>query len=148
MAINSRPGGQIIWASNVLNNSPNGGPSREAYDSRFGLSGWVYGEKLPYQVFNEWQYNIYQNMEWAADSILQHEEDIAALGGGVYVDDSLTISGGVASIPFTTHNISNPIVQLQDSNDAIVDAEIIVDRTSFDITIQNATNGTYRIVVR
>ena len=92
MAINSRPGGQIIWASNVLNNSPNGGPSREAYDSRFGLSGWVYGEKLPYQVFNEWQYNIYQNMEWAADSILQHEADIAALA-----DRELPAIYGIAS---------------------------------------------------
>ena len=148
MSLDPRPSGQIIWAENALNNSPTGGLSREAYDSRFGLSGWTYGEKIPYQVFNEWQHNVYKNIEWAASSLQQHENSLSELSGGKYVNNALVISGGSAVINFSTHNIEDPIVQLQDSDDGVVDADIVIDRDSFDITIQNATNGTYRIVIR
>ena len=147
MALPTRPGGQIIWAENVVNNSPTGGPNREPYDSRYSTSGWAYAEHPPYQVFNEWFYNMYQNMEWAATSLTQHENSIASLGGGKYVDAALSVSGGSASIPFATHGISDPVVMLQDAAGAVVNADMIIDG-SFNITIQNTTNGTYRIVIK
>ena len=147
MALPTRPSSQIVWADNIVNNSPTGGPNRETYDSRYGTSGWAYAEHPPYQVFNEWFYNMYQNMEWAATSLEQHESSIAALGGGKYVDDALVVSGGSASIPFATHNISDPVVMLQDVAGAVVNADMIIDG-SFNITIQNTTNGTYRIVIK
>lgn len=147
MALPTRPSGQITWAANIVNNSPTGGPNREAYDSRYGTDGWAYAEHPPYQVFNEWKYNMYQNMDWAAVALQQHEDAIGALGGGKYVNDSLVVSGGVASITFITHGISDPIVQLQDAGGGIVDADIIIDG-AFDISIQNTINGTYRIVIK
>ena len=147
MALPTRPGGQIIWAENVVNNSPTGGPNREPYDSRYSTSGWAYAEHPPYQVFNEWFYNMSQNMEWTATSLQQHEDAISSLGGGKYVDNALVVSGGTASIPFSTHGISDPIVQLKNSGGGIVIADILVDGSN-NITIQNTNNGTYSIVIK
>ena len=147
MPIPSRPGGQIVWADNIVNNSPTGGPNREAYDARYGTSGWAYAEHPPYQVFNEWFYNMYQNMEWASASLVQLDSDVSSLGGGKYIDAALSVSGGSASVPFATHGISDPIVMLQDAAGAVVSADIIIDG-SFNITIQNTTNGTYKITVK
>ena len=146
MALPTRPGGQIVWANNIVNNSPTGGPNREPYDSRFGTSGWAYAEHPPYQVFNEWFYNMYQNMDWAANSLQQHETAIAALGGGKYVA-SLTVSGGSASVPFATHGISDPVVMIRDAAGAVINVDMIIDG-AFNITIQNTTNGTYSIVIK
>jgi hypothetical protein len=147
MSIPARPGGQIVWCANIVNNSPTGGPNREAYDARYGTSGWSYAEHPPYQVFNEWNYNMYQNMEWVANAVTQLDSDVSALGGGKYVDNALVVSGGSASVTFATHGISDPIVQLLDVSGAIVASDIIVDG-SFNITIQNTTNGTYKIIVK
>ena len=147
MSIPTRPGGQISWADNTVNNSPTGGPNREPYDTRYSTDGWAYAEHPPYQVFNEWKYNVYQNIDWLAVAVLQHENDISSLGGGKYVNASLVVSGGSASVPFTTHGISDPVVQLQDTGGGVVDADIVING-SFDITIQNTVNGTYRIVIK
>ena len=147
MAIPTRPAGQRAWATNVVNNSPTGTPNREAYDSRYATTGWVYAEHPPYQVFNEWMYNMWQDNDWANTAIQQHEADIASLGGGNYVD-SVVVSAGSASIPYSTHGVTNPIIQLQDSGNTIVFADIIVDPSTSDVTIQNTINGTYRIVMK
>ena len=147
MALPTRPGGQIAWADNIVNNSPTGGPNRQAYDSRYGTSGWAYAEHPPYQVFNEWFYNMYQNMDWVAVSLDQHESAISALGGGNYINNSLVVCGGSASIPFATHGISDPVVQLQDAAGAVISVDMVIDG-SFNITLQNTTNGTYRIVIK
>jgi hypothetical protein len=146
MALPQRPSGQIIWADNTVNNSPTGGPNKEPYDSRYGTSGWSYAEHPPYQVFNEWKYNVYQNVEWLANAVQSHETAIGALGGGKYAA-SLTVSGGSASIPFATHGISDPVITLKDAAGAVVNVDMLIDN-SFNITIQNTTNGTYSIVIK
>ena len=92
MSIPTRPGGQVVWCANIVNNSPTGGPNREAYDSRYGTDGWAYAEHPPYQVFNEWNYNVYQNLEWIATSLTQLDSDVSALGGGKYVDATLSVA--------------------------------------------------------
>jgi hypothetical protein len=147
MSIPTRPGGQVAWCANKVNNSPTGGPNREAYDSRYGTDGWAYAEHPPYQVFNEWNYNVYQNLEWLANSVTQLDSDVSALGGGKYVDATLSVIGGSASIPFATHGISDPVVQLQDVAGAVASADIIVDGSD-NITIQNTTDGTYKLIVK
>ena len=148
MAIPSRPTGQIKWANTSVNNSPTGGLNKQPYATRFEDIGWTYGEHPPYEVWNEFNYNIYQQLEWAAVSLLQHENDISVLGGGKYVDNALVVTGGSASIPFATHGITDPVVQLQDSSNRIVFADIIVDPANSNVTLQNVENGTYRIIIK
>jgi len=147
MSLTARPGGQIVWAENVINNSPTGGPNKEAYDSRYGTTGWVYAEHPPYQVFNEWNFNVYKNLDWLATAVIQNDAAIDVLGGGKYVNSALEVSGGGAVILFTTHGLSDPVIQLQDAGGGVVDADIIIDG-AFNITIQNTVDGTYRIVVK
>ena len=147
MAIPTRPLGQIIWAQNTVSNSPNGNANKQPYLTRMELEGWRYGEHPPYEYLNQWQYNIYQNIEWAAVALQSLQDDVDVLGGGKYVDTINVVSGN-AIVTKATHGITDPIVQLTDITGAVVFADVVVDTVNDDVRIQGTEDGTYKIIIK
>jgi hypothetical protein len=65
----ARPTGPVKWANTLLNNGPQGGPSRTDPSLDRQENGWAYGDMPDYETLNGWMYNVYQLLEWVADSV-------------------------------------------------------------------------------
>lgn len=81
MALTTAPTEVVDWAKNIINNSPSGGPNRAPYDARFSNSGWLFGEKPPYETMNQWQFGISEWKDWLEVNLIALDADTSAAVG-------------------------------------------------------------------